>query len=34
MNTTIGPDHWSALPLTGERTVPSIAHENYWFLAR
>ena len=19
------------LPLTGERTVPGIAHENYWF---
>lgn len=20
------------LPLTGERTVPDVSHENYWFL--
>lgn len=23
--------HPSVLPLTGERTVPGIAQENYWF---
>jgi len=22
----------AGLPLTGERTVPGVAHENYWFL--
>jgi 2-polyprenyl-3-methyl-5-hydroxy-6-metoxy-1,4-benzoquinol methylase len=25
------PDHATSLPLTGERTVPGIAEENYWF---
>lgn len=26
-----GPPEESALPLTGERTVPDVGHENYWF---
>lgn len=25
------PSTTDSLPLTGERTVPGIAHENYWF---
>lgn len=29
--TYIGTAHSAALPLTGERTVPGISHENYWF---
>ena len=29
--TDVGPDDEHELPLTGERTVPGIAHENYWF---
>ncbi|GAA1683737.1 class I SAM-dependent methyltransferase [Fodinicola feengrottensis] len=28
---SISAAEWDALPLTGERTVPGIAHENYWF---
>ncbi len=31
MRTSVGAGHDLTLPLTGERTVPGIAEENYWF---
>ncbi|MDV2475006.1 class I SAM-dependent methyltransferase [Rhodococcus zopfii] len=30
-DSTVRPDEAQQLPLTGERTVPGIAEENYWF---
>jgi SAM-dependent methyltransferase len=27
----VSPGHQTSLPLTGERTVPGLPHENYWF---